>query len=75
MALLAGLHLATALQVQMLKVHSDSQLVVNQITRTFSTKSPILVKYLATGIVEEGEASVYQYTIPSPSVVECEDVT
>lgn len=45
-ALLVGLRLAEALQVQCLYVYSDSQLVVNQVLGNFYTKGLPLLKYL-----------------------------
>ncbi|XP_074337054.1 uncharacterized protein LOC141674236 [Apium graveolens] len=45
-AFLAGLRLPKALQVQHLKAHSDSQLIVNQVLGGFVIKSPLMIKYL-----------------------------
>ncbi|GAU44863.1 hypothetical protein TSUD_329190 [Trifolium subterraneum] len=44
--LIAGMKLAEEMEVQELKVHSDSQLVANQISGEFQTKDPQLAKYL-----------------------------
>lgn len=57
-ALLAGLRLAKALQVRHLKIYSDSQLVVNQILGSFSTRSPLLLRYL-----EEARERLLQFEV------------
>ncbi|GAU44771.1 hypothetical protein TSUD_138830 [Trifolium subterraneum] len=45
-ALIAGMKLAREMEVQELKVKSDSQLVANQVSGKFQTKDPQLAKYL-----------------------------
>ncbi|GAU45985.1 hypothetical protein TSUD_401250 [Trifolium subterraneum] len=45
-ALIAGMKLAKEMEVQELKVQSDSQLVANQVSDEFQTKDPQLAKYL-----------------------------
>ena len=45
-ALLAGLRLAKELKVNHLKVHSDSQLVVNQVNETYQARGEKMVIYL-----------------------------
>ncbi|GAU50294.1 hypothetical protein TSUD_137480 [Trifolium subterraneum] len=45
-ALIAGMKLAKEMDVQELKVQSDSQLVANQVSGEFQTKDPQLAKYL-----------------------------
>ncbi|GAU23256.1 hypothetical protein TSUD_281490 [Trifolium subterraneum] len=45
-ALIAGMKLAKEMEVQELKVQSDSQLVTNQVSGEFQTKDPQLTKYL-----------------------------
>ncbi len=44
-ALIAGLQGAIKEQVDIIHIHSDSQLVVRQITGTFKTKKPILIEH------------------------------
>ncbi|GAU43891.1 hypothetical protein TSUD_399390 [Trifolium subterraneum] len=45
-ALIAGMKLTKEMEVQELKVQSDSQLVANQVAGEFQTKDPQLAKYL-----------------------------
>ncbi|GAU49430.1 hypothetical protein TSUD_181770 [Trifolium subterraneum] len=45
-ALIAGMKLAKEMEVQELKVQSNSQLVANQVSGEFQTKDPQLAKYL-----------------------------
>ncbi|GAU29444.1 hypothetical protein TSUD_150140 [Trifolium subterraneum] len=45
-ALIAGMKLTKEMEVQELKVQSDSQLVANQVSGEFQTKDPQLAKYL-----------------------------
>ena len=44
-ALVAGLDLASALGVQLMTIHSDSQLIVNQVRGEYEAINPLLVKY------------------------------
>ena len=59
-ALIAGLALAVEVKAEDLKIFSDSQLVVNQVTGEFQVKDELLRKYLArvrellTAIEREG---------------------
>ncbi|XP_074351135.1 uncharacterized protein LOC141690301 [Apium graveolens] len=57
-ALLAGLRLAKFLQVQHLKVNSNSQLIVNYVLGGFTTKSPLIIKYL-----EETKSQLLEFKI------------
>ncbi|PKA50436.1 hypothetical protein AXF42_Ash013525 [Apostasia shenzhenica] len=45
-ALIAGLSFALSISVKCIQVFSDSQLVINQVNRTYETKDEVLKKYL-----------------------------
>ncbi|CAL8990397.1 unnamed protein product [Prunus brigantina] len=46
-ALLAGLRLAKSMSARQIKIHSDSQLIVNQITADFAAKDASMAAYLS----------------------------
>ena len=45
-ALITGLKLAIEVRTECLKIHSDSQLVVNQVKDAYQVKEPSIVKYV-----------------------------
>lgn len=45
-ALLIGLRLALEVRAENLKIHSDSQLVVNQVKGTYQVKEPSIIKFV-----------------------------
>ena len=45
-ALIAGLRMAQTLKIQKLVIHSDSQLVVNQVLGDFEAREPRMIRYL-----------------------------
>ncbi|KAI5338860.1 hypothetical protein L3X38_018132 [Prunus dulcis] len=47
-ALLAGLRLAKSMNAKQIRIHSDSQLIVNQVTADFATKDASMYAYLST---------------------------
>ncbi|KAI5351522.1 hypothetical protein L3X38_004413 [Prunus dulcis] len=47
-ALLAGLRLAKSMNAKQIRIHSDSQLIVNQITADFAAKDASMYAYLST---------------------------
>ncbi|XP_077222026.1 uncharacterized protein LOC143855860 [Tasmannia lanceolata] len=64
-ALIAGIALATELQVSRIRVQSDSQLIV-QVPRTLNTRPDALSKMASSGMFEPG--NIYTETLPQPSV-------
>ncbi|KAI5351639.1 hypothetical protein L3X38_004530 [Prunus dulcis] len=48
-ALLAGLRLAKSMNAKQIRIHSDSQLIVNQVTADFAAKDASMYAYLSTG--------------------------
>ncbi|GAU20758.1 hypothetical protein TSUD_239520 [Trifolium subterraneum] len=61
-ALIAGMKLAKEMEVQELKVQSDSQLVANQVSGEFQTKDPQLAKYLEKVKVMAKQFSMFELT-------------
>ncbi|KAI5336099.1 hypothetical protein L3X38_026233 [Prunus dulcis] len=49
-ALLAGLRLAKSMNAQQIRIHSDSQLIVNQVTADFAAKDASMHAYLSTAL-------------------------
>ncbi|XP_034219089.1 uncharacterized protein LOC117630490 [Prunus dulcis] len=47
-ALLAGLRLAKSMNAKQIRIHSDSQLIVNQVTADFAAKDASMYAYLST---------------------------
>ncbi|KAI5324754.1 hypothetical protein L3X38_033827 [Prunus dulcis] len=47
-ALLAGLQLAKSMNAKQIRIHSDSQLIVNQVTADFAAKDASMYAYLST---------------------------
>ncbi|KAI5325535.1 hypothetical protein L3X38_034609 [Prunus dulcis] len=47
-ALLAGLRLAKSMNAKQIRIHSDSQLIVNQVTADFAAKDASMYTYLST---------------------------
>ncbi|KAI5330104.1 hypothetical protein L3X38_029501 [Prunus dulcis] len=47
-ALLAGLRLAKSMNAKQVRIHSDSQLIVNQVTADFAAKDASMYAYLST---------------------------
>ncbi|KAI5342511.1 hypothetical protein L3X38_010386 [Prunus dulcis] len=47
-ALLAGLRLAKSMNAKQIRIHSDSQLIVNQVTADFAAKHASMYAYLST---------------------------
>ncbi|KAI5315440.1 hypothetical protein L3X38_044616 [Prunus dulcis] len=47
-ALLAGLRLAKSMNTKQIRIHSDSQLIVNQVTADFAAKDASMYAYLST---------------------------
>lgn len=60
-ALIAGLRLAKALGALRLKVHSDSQLIMNQVLSEYTAKDPRMESYLV--VVKSLKAQFDEYNI------------
>lgn len=53
-ACIAGLEIVVIMEVQVLKVSSDSMLMINQLSREYQVKEPILQKYIhKIGVIKE----------------------
>ncbi|XP_059658508.1 uncharacterized protein LOC132304809 [Cornus florida] len=75
-ALLAGLRLASSLQVRCLKVFSDSQLVINQVTGQYHPKEEKMKAYKeAVENVVRGFDQIEFYQVPSVENAEADQLT